>query len=269
MPVGFGKQLLQPRQRHRQRVPRRDLAEQMPERIIGGVGGQQISKQEPAARQLTNDGEDDRIRGGPPLPYRVSDLGRCKTRGEGQHAEHDLPIVAGGQSELRLEDDLYAEQAALVHATSQPALQQWTGVATSDLRLTDLELWLAQLGGVCRLINRRPGHGLAPAVGAGGSLAVLAGTGDTFAYFTFGPEDGGGQCEIGINAYGPRAAGLAERVAGRVRAWAADRPRLATWIELYPIDVPVPSLEDVLLDVPKDHVRIIVRTAPRSGLAGS
>jgi hypothetical protein len=128
---------------------------------------------------------------------------------------------------------------------SQPALQQWTSVATSDSRLTDLELWLAQPGGVCRLINRRPGHGLAPAVGEGGSLAVLAGTGDTFAYFNFGPADGGGQREIGINAHGPRAAGLVERVAGRVRAWAADRPRLTTWIELYPIGVPVPSLDDM------------------------
>ena len=117
-------------------------------------------------------------------------FGFIKMRGQGQHAEHDLPIVAGGQSELRLEGDLYADQAALVHATSQPALQQWTSVAISDLRLTDLELWLAQPGGVCRLINRRPGHGLAPAVGEGGSLAVLAGTGDTFAYFTFGPADG-------------------------------------------------------------------------------
>jgi hypothetical protein len=94
--------------------------------------------------------------------------GFIKMRGEGQHGERDIPIVAGGQSELRVEDGIPIDPAALKHASSGPPVYRWTGVQTGDLRLPGLEIWLARLGGLTRLINRRPGHGLAPAIAIAG-----------------------------------------------------------------------------------------------------
>jgi protein-L-isoaspartate(D-aspartate) O-methyltransferase len=190
--------------------------------------------------------------------------GFIKMRGDGLHGERDVPIVAGGQSELRVEADLPADPDALVRATSQPPVHRWTGVQPADPRLPDLEIWLAGLGGLCRLINRRPGHGLTPATGQGGSLAVLDDTGDTFAYLTYRPtEDTGGDTarELGIYAYGPHSDQLADRVADRVRAWATEQPKLTTSIEIYPSGAPVPSPGEALLTAPKENIQIVVRPA--------
>ncbi len=190
--------------------------------------------------------------------------GFIKMRGAGQHDERDMPVVAGGQSELRVEAGLPGDPAALVRAASKPPVQRWTGVQVTDLGLPDLEIWLARLGGLSRLINRRPGHGLAAAIGAGGSLAVLSSTGDTFAYLTFRPAEGAGgdtTRELGIYAYGPHGDLLADRVADRVRAWATEQPTMTTSIEIYPVGAHVPSPDDVLLTVAKEHIQIVMRAA--------
>jgi hypothetical protein len=136
-------------------------------------------------------------------------------------------------------------------------------VQATDPSLPDLEIWLARLGGLSRLINRRPGHGLAPATGEGGSLAVLSSTGDTFAYLTCRPAEGGCDTtrELGIYAYGPHGGPLADRVADRVRAWGAEQPDQTTSIEIYPLGARIPSQGDVLLTVAKEHIQVIVRTA--------
>lgn len=206
--------------------------------------------------------------GGPTWTSTHSHLsGFIKMRGDGHHGERDVPIVAGGQSELRVEAGLPADPAALVRATSQPPVYRWTGVQVTDPRLPDLEIWLARLGGLSRLINRRPGHGLAPATGQGGSLAVLNSTGDTFAYLTYRPaEDNGGDTtrELGIYAYGPHGDQLADRVTDRVRAWATEQPTLTTSIEIYPLGAPVPSPGEVLLTAAKGHIQIVVRPARKT-----
>jgi protein-L-isoaspartate(D-aspartate) O-methyltransferase len=190
--------------------------------------------------------------------------GFIKMRGAGHHRERDVPIVAGGQSELRVEADVPADPAALVRATSRAPVLRWTGVQVTDMRLPGLEIWLARLGGLGRLINRRPGHGLAPATGEGGSLAVLDSAGGTFAYLTCRPAEGisgGTSRELGICAYGPTGGLLADRVADRVRAWAVEQPALATSIEIYPPGAPVASPGEVLLTAAKEHVQIVVRAA--------
>lgn len=188
--------------------------------------------------------------------------GFIKMRGTGHHPERDVPIVAGGQSELRVEAGLPVDPAALVRATSRPPVRRWTGVQVTDPSLPGLEIWLARLGGLTRLINRRPGHGLAPATGAGGSLAVLNSAGDTFAYLAYREGISAGITrELGICAYGPNGDLLADRVTDRVRAWATEQSALTTSIEIYPFDVPGPSSGDVLLTVAKEHTRIVVRTA--------
>ena len=186
--------------------------------------------------------------------------GFIKMRGEGLHGERDVPVVAGGQSELRVEDGIAIDQAALVHATSGPPVHHWTGVQPGDLRLPGLEIWLASLGGLTRLINRRPGHGLAPAIGSGGSLAVLHHTGDTFAYLT-SRDTGTGQ-ELGICAYGPHTGELAGQVAGRLRAWHGEYPHVTTTISIYPRDTEIPA-SNVLLAVAKDHTQVIVQAHAR------
>jgi protein-L-isoaspartate(D-aspartate) O-methyltransferase len=188
--------------------------------------------------------------------------GFIKMRGTGNHPERDVPIVAGGQSELRVEAGLPVDPAALVRATSLPPVRRWTGVQVTDPSLPGLEIWLARLGGLTRLINRRPGHGLAPATGAGGSLAVLSSAGDTLAYLAYRDGISGGTTrELGICAYGPQSDLLADRVADRVRAWATEQPALTTTVEIYPLGAPVPSPGEVLLTVAKEHTQIVVRTA--------
>lgn len=188
--------------------------------------------------------------------------GFIKMRGDSHHPERDVPVVAGGQSELRVEGDLTVDPAALVEATRCPPLRLWTGVRVTDPSLPDLEIWLAQLGGLTRLINRRRGHGLAPAVGQGGSLAVLDGAGDTFAYLAFREETSGAPCELGVCAYGPNSGPLADRVADRVRAWAAEQPTVTTSIEIYPVGASIPPSDDILLSVAKEHTQIVVRATP-------
>jgi protein-L-isoaspartate(D-aspartate) O-methyltransferase len=190
--------------------------------------------------------------------------GFIKMRGGGNHPEHDVPIVDGGQSELRVEGDVLIDRAALVRATRQAPVLRWAGVEHTDLRLPGLELWLARLGGLGRLINRRPGHGLAPAVGEGGSLAVVdSATGDTFAYLTSRPaDDAGAGHEVGVYAYGPNGDRLADMVADQVRTWAIDHPKVTTRIEIRTVVTPVRSADDVLLSITKQHVQVIVRAMP-------
>ncbi len=186
--------------------------------------------------------------------------GFIKMRGAGQHPERDVPIVAGGQSEVRVEAGVAVDPAALVRATSLPPVHRWTGVQVTDLGLPGLEIWLARLGGLTRLINRRPGHGLAPAIGIGGSLALLNSTGDTFAYLDWREGSSSGTTrELGICAYGPDGDLLADRVTGRVQEWAAEQPTVTTSIEIYPLGVLVPSPGEVLLTAAKEHTQIVVR----------
>jgi len=186
--------------------------------------------------------------------------GFIKMRGKAHHPERDMAIVPASQSVLRIEAGIPADSAALVRATSQPPLHCWTGVQVTDLSLPGLEIWLARLGGLTRLINRRPGHGLAPAIGETGSLAVLGSEGDTFAYLTCREGSGNSTHELGICAYGPRGDALAASVADRIRAWAAEQRATSTSIEIYPLGCPVPSPDELLLVVPKEHTQIAVRT---------
>ena len=130
----------------------------------------------------------------------------------------------------------------------------------TDLALPGLEFWLARLAGLTRLINRLPGHGLAPAIGETGSLAVLGSEGDTFAYLTCRAGSENSAHELGICAYGPRGDSLAESVADRIRAWAAEQPTTTTSIEIYALGCPVPSPDELLLVVPKEQTQIAVRT---------
>jgi len=186
--------------------------------------------------------------------------GFIKLRGPGHHGERDVPIVSGGQSELRVEDEVTVDQAALIRATTQPPVHRWTGVHPADPALPDLEIWLAGLGGLTRLINRRPGHGLAPATGQGGSLAVLNDTGDTLAYLTFRRDTGETTpLELGVCAYGPDSDQLADRVAGRIEAWAVEQPATNTTIEIYPVGTAGPAISASLLTAAKEHTLVAVR----------
>ena len=171
-----------------------------------------------------------------------------------------MPIVSGGQSELRVEDGVPVDQSALVRATGQPPLHRWTGVDPSDPTLPDLEIWLAGLGGLTRLINRRPGHGLAPATGPGGSLAVLSPAGDALAYPTVREcaDEAAGR-ELGVCAYGPDSDQLADRVARRIQAWAIEQPGTSVTIEIYPIGTASPDPDENLLTVTKDHTLVAIR----------
>jgi protein-L-isoaspartate(D-aspartate) O-methyltransferase len=148
----------------------------------------------------------------------------------------------------------------MIRATGQPPLHRWTGLHPADSALPDLDIWLAGLGSLTRLIDRRPGHGLARATGQGGGLAVLNDSGDTLAYLTFraGPGEAA-PLELGVCAYGPDSDQLADRVVGRIEAWADEQPATRTTIETYPIGTGAPEPGESLLNVTKDYAMIAVR----------
>lgn len=217
--------------------------------------------------------ERSRQAGGPAWTSTGSCLsGLIKMRGPGYHPEHDVPAVAGGQAVLRVEGGVRADPGALAQAAGAQPVHRWTGVrvAGRDLAALDgLEFWVASLGGLARLIKRRPGHGLAPSVWPGGGLAVLSSAGGAFAYLAGRASADGGGDEVGVCAYGPDAGPLASRVADRVREWAGGRQRLATSIEIYPLEAPVPFPGEALLVIPKEHVQVVVRSVRRPGDSSS
>lgn len=106
-------------------------------------------------------------------------------------------------------------------------------------------------------------RGLVAPVYGWGSMAVFGK--DTFGYLTQRPDTpasdpAGLRVELGVCAYGPGGAELANRIAGRIRAWGAERRSIASlWIEVHPAGASDPPGGQMVVE--KRHTRVVVRTA--------
>ncbi|MBV9141134.1 MAG: methyltransferase, FxLD system [Pseudonocardiales bacterium] len=192
----------------------------------------------------------------------VENDGFIPLRGAGHQPERNIRLDSDGKLILRVDDGQPADADALRRALGGSSVQLWTGVmVTSQEKGTgfgNLDYWLAEPDGLCRLLIRSPDHGLVAPALAYGSMALLEG--ETLAYLTKRPEGEASSYELGVCAYGPASEKLARRTAERIRAWDTGRT-LATHIEVYPSGSPVPSPgTGTLLTAAKLHIRVIVRT---------
>jgi protein-L-isoaspartate(D-aspartate) O-methyltransferase len=131
-----------------------------------------------------------------------------------------------------------------------------------------LDFWLADLDGLCRVLLHGRGARDAgmpkPAYNYGSMGAVEK---DAFAYLTRRPADGRDEAtgrertELGVCAYGAAGAELAERVAGRIRAWHRDLPAISElWVEAHPQPAAGAGAARSVIDKP--HTQLRVCTTP-------
>ncbi|WP_250281580.1 hypothetical protein [Frankia sp. CiP1_Cm_nod2] len=203
----------------------------------------------------------------------VVEDGFMPMRGVGAVREQNIPVGAGPDLTIRLDDDRPGDASVLRGALDHPVAVCWTGVEVPWGWTEHLDFWLATLEGFCRLLVSRAavdaGRLMAPK-GPWGSMGVVEG--GTLAYLTTRPSpDGDAEMpsyEIGACGYGPQGADLAARLAGRVRDWDRDGGQgVQLWIEAYPADAVRPEASGVLLAVDKRDSRVLVRVAEQAPAA--
>ncbi|WP_322750890.1 MULTISPECIES: methyltransferase, FxLD system [unclassified Frankia] len=203
----------------------------------------------------------------------VVEDGFMPMRGVGAVREQNIPVGAGPDLTIRLDDDRPGDASALRGALDHPVAVCWTGVAVPWGWTEHLDFWLATLEGFCRLLVSRAavegGRLMAPK-GPWGSMGIVEG--GTLAYLTTQPTpDSDAEMpsyEIGACGYGPRGAELAARLAERVRDWDRDGGQgVQLWIEAHPADAGRPEVSGVLLAVDKRDSRVLVRVAEQTPAA--
>jgi protein-L-isoaspartate(D-aspartate) O-methyltransferase len=185
--------------------------------------------------------------------WRSRDLLGCgfmPMRGDGQVGEHNLAIRGETGVVLRTDGGDPLDAVALKDVLEGPATVMWTGVTSPDGVFSDLDFWLANLAGFCRVIVMGKGvdAGLVPPQYTWGSMGAVDGA--TFAYLTTRKvSEGGAAREIGVCGYGPGSQDLPQRVISQIRMW--DRDMNGTgdqlWVEVHPLDSP---------DLPPGHLRL-------------
>jgi protein-L-isoaspartate(D-aspartate) O-methyltransferase len=180
-------------------------------------------------------------------------------RGIDERPERNIALAADGAAELRVEG-VPADPDALAQAAGQTPVKRWSGATINGWDHTSLAIWLAALGGTGWVFGRKPGHSLADLTDKSVRLAVLD-HGDTFGYLAYRPAPGSDGDEIGVYTYGPHGEHLADLVVDRLRTWSNQHATLTTWVEIYPVGIPIPATDTILLQVDKQYVSVIVRTA--------
>jgi protein-L-isoaspartate(D-aspartate) O-methyltransferase len=102
----------------------------------------------------------------------LDELGFMPMRGEGAMTERNLRL---GDVTLRIDDGQDTDSAALTAALASPPAVTWTGAGLGDSGVGDLDFWLADLGGFCRLLVTSPdavGKRLVAPVYEWGSMGV-------------------------------------------------------------------------------------------------
>jgi protein-L-isoaspartate(D-aspartate) O-methyltransferase len=189
-------------------------------------------------------------------------------RGAGYCAEPTIKLRDDPEVSVRLDDGMSVDADALRAALDHPPVHQWLGVNVAEDAVGDVEFWLADLEGFCRLLT-----GGGPAAGGlvepmyrWGSMAVIQH--DTIGYLTMRPApagpDGRRVFELGVCSYGPFGDQVAAGLAGRIHRWEREsRSGGGIWIEVHPAGS-MPRGEGLLM-ADKQHARVIVRTTrPRT-----
>jgi hypothetical protein len=170
--------------------------------------------------------------------------------GDGQVGEHNLAVRGETGVVLRTDGGDPLDAVALKDVLEGPATVVWTGVTSPDGAFSDLDFWLAELAGFCRVIVMGKGvdAGLVPPQYTWGSMGAVDGA--TFAYLsTRKVSEGGAAREIGVCGYGPGSQDLLRRVIAQIRMWDRDMNGTADqlWVEVHPLDCP---------DLPPGHLRL-------------
>jgi protein-L-isoaspartate(D-aspartate) O-methyltransferase len=185
--------------------------------------------------------------------WRGEDLVGCgfmPMRGEGQVGEHNLALGGDTGVVLRTDGGEPLDEPALRDVLECPPRVEWTGVISSDGAFGDLDFWLADVPGFCRVIVMGKGvdAGLVPPQYGWGSMGAVAG--DTLAYLTTREaSEGRGAREIGVCGYGPGSSDVLRRVIGHIRAWDRDMNGSGEelWVEVHPLGSP---------SLPNGHLRL-------------
>jgi protein-L-isoaspartate(D-aspartate) O-methyltransferase len=203
----------------------------------------------------------------------VVEDGFMPMRGVGAVREQNIPVGAGPDLVVRLDDDRHVDASALRDALDHPVTVRWTGVAVPWGWTEHLDFWLATLDGFCRILISRAavddGRLMSPK-GPWGSMGVVED--DSLAYLTTRPSPNGDAAmptdEIGVCGYGPRSADLTARLTERVRDWSRDGgQRIQICVEAHLAGAGGPKASGVLLAVDKRESRILVRVAEQKAPA--
>ena len=137
-------------------------------------------------------------------------------------------VLRGGEVTVRFDDALpsasFTSQADLERALETPRVEVWSGVVIGRFERWDtMHLWLASsLPGFCHVVlDRQHDTGLISPPGSY-SFAVGVVDAENLAYVTVRAAASARDVELGVHAFGPSAAVLAERVAEQIRVWAKD-----------------------------------------------
>lgn len=119
-----------------------------------------------------------------------------------------------------------------------------------DGAFADLDFWLADVPGFCRVIVMGMGvdAGLVAPQHGWGSMGAVAD--DTLAYLTTREASEGGDArEIGVCGYGPGSQGLLQQIIGQIRTWGSDMNGSGDqlWVEVHPVGSP---------NLPDGHLRL-------------
>lgn len=200
----------------------------------------------------------------------MTECGFMPLQGAGGVAEHNTSLGERGGIVVRTDDGRRADAAALNPAFDHPAKLCWPGVRLPRGELTDVDFYLADLDGFCRLIvrdRRVIEDGFVEPVNLWGSMGVF--DHDTFVYLTRRALDGTEQSgfELGVCAYGPGSDDLAERVADRLRAWDQDRASTGELrVEVCPLGAGDADGARMIID--KRHNRVIVHPSGSTETGG-
>lgn len=184
-------------------------------------------------------------------------------RGAGFCAEPTIRLRDDPQVSVRLDDGMSVDADALRSALDHRPVHRWLGVNVGEGRVGDVEFWLADADGFCRLIvnGDTAASGLVEPMYRWGSMAVVQH--DTIGYLTMRPAppapDGQRAFELGVCSYGPHADQVAAGLADRIRRWEHQtRAGCEIRIEVHPAGS-TPDGEELLV-ADKQHTRVVVRT---------
>ncbi|GGP78896.1 MULTISPECIES: methyltransferase, FxLD system [Streptomyces] len=194
-------------------------------------------------------------------PYLESEsakiCGFVPMQGSNAHREELLLVNGTPEIGLKFDDGLPADPHRLDNAVTFRRHELWTGVSVRIQELIDtLQMAMAiSLPGFCTMaVDENSDTGLVDPVNKRFALAAVED--DTFAYLVTRRTEDNKHLEYGVHALGPHAEQFADKIAGVLRDWEANRRGgPSPVIRVYPVGTPDEQIPaDRVID--KVHSRI-------------